>query len=242
MEAREIIRKDMEALYLGNLNTVEFNLNLPKKGKYGSEIHWISGHERFLDTEGNVRRPAYGTGDRIISLWAEFFYKGVSETKEYKVCILEEKPRIEVTKVEPLQKKAQAGETTYLPYVAVIHTTEGKTLVHRILWGNGAKRCYGQTGGFEERGELDGLSVPVSCTVTVEKELRKEKKGTEPLIEYFDHGEASLEEGSRFYTAQKEMQEFLLQTDDDQMLYNFREACGLDRKGAEPMTGWDAPE
>ena len=39
MEAREIIRKDMEALYLGNLNTVEFNLNLPKKGKYGSEIH-----------------------------------------------------------------------------------------------------------------------------------------------------------------------------------------------------------
>lgn len=32
MEAREIIRKDMEALYLGNLNTVEFNLNLPKKG------------------------------------------------------------------------------------------------------------------------------------------------------------------------------------------------------------------
>ena len=105
----------MEALYLGNLNTVEFNLNLPKKGKYGSEIHWISGHERFLDTEGNVRRPAYGTGDRIISLWAEFFYKGVSETKEYKVCILEEKPRIEVTKVEPLQKKAQAGETTYLP-------------------------------------------------------------------------------------------------------------------------------
>ena len=63
----------MEALYLGNLNTVEFNLNLPKKGKYGSEIHWISGHERFLDTEGNVRRPAYGTGDRIISLWAEVF-------------------------------------------------------------------------------------------------------------------------------------------------------------------------
>ena len=40
MEAKEIIKKDMEALYLGNLNTVEFNLNLPKKGKYGSEIIW----------------------------------------------------------------------------------------------------------------------------------------------------------------------------------------------------------
>ena len=59
MEAREIIRKDMEALYLGNLNTVEFNLNLPKKGKYVSEIHWISWHDRFLGTEGSVGRPAY---------------------------------------------------------------------------------------------------------------------------------------------------------------------------------------
>lgn len=61
MEAKEIIKKDMEALYLGNLNTVEFNLNLPKKGKYGSEIIWKSGHERFLDSEGNVKRPPYGT-------------------------------------------------------------------------------------------------------------------------------------------------------------------------------------
>lgn len=72
MEAKEIIKKDMEALYLGNLNTVEFNLNLPKKGKYGSEIIWKSGHERFLDSEGNVKRPPYGTGDRTISLWATF--------------------------------------------------------------------------------------------------------------------------------------------------------------------------
>ena len=62
MEAKEIIKKDMEALYLGNLNTVEFNLNLPKKGKYGSEIIWKSGHERFLDSEGNVKRPPYGDG------------------------------------------------------------------------------------------------------------------------------------------------------------------------------------
>ena len=98
MEAKEIIKKDMEALYLGNLNTVEFNLNLPKKGKYGSEIIWKSGHERFLDSEGNVKRPPYGTGDRTISLWATFCAGGVTEEKEYKVCILEEKPQIVVEK------------------------------------------------------------------------------------------------------------------------------------------------
>lgn len=37
-------------------------------------------------------------------------------------------------------------------------------------------------------------------------------------------------------------QEFLLGIDDDRMLYNFREAASIDKKGAEPMLGWDAPE
>lgn len=242
MEAKEIIKKDMEALYLGNLNTVEFNLNLPKKGKHGSDITWKSGHERFLDSEGNVKRPPYGTGDRTISLWAKFSAGGVTEEKEYKVCILEEKPQIVVDSIEEPELEAQTGELVYLPYVAVIHTKEGKTLVHRVNWKEGAKRVYDNVGIFQEEGVLDGLECPVFCKVTVKEEIRKEKKSTEPLMGYFDHGEAILEEGSRFYTAQEEMQEFLLQMDDDRMLYNFREACGLDVKGAEPMTGWDAPE
>ena len=242
MEAKEIIKKDMEALYLGNLNTVEFNLNLPKKGKYGSEIIWKSGHERFLDSEGNVKRPPYGTGDRTISLWATFCAGGVTEEKEYKVCILEEKPQIVVESVEEPELEAQAGVQVYLPYVAVIHTRDGKTLVHRINWKEGAQRVYERVGNFREEGMLDGLDFPVFCKVTVKKEIQKAEKNTEPLIGYFDHGEAVLEEGSRFYTAQEEMQEFLLQMDDDRMLYNFREASGLDVKGAEPMTGWDAPE
>lgn len=242
MEAKEIIKKDMEALYLGNLNTVEFNLNLPKKGKHGSDITWKSGHERFLDSEGNVKRPPYGTGDRTISLWAKFSAGGLIEEKEYKVCILEEKPQIVVESIEEPELEAQTGEQVYLPYVAVIHTKEGKTLVHRVNWKEGAKRVYDNVGMFQEEGVLDGLDCPVFCKVTVKEEVQKEKKSTEPLMRYFDHGEAILEEGSRFYTAQEEMQEFLLQMDDDRMLYNFREACGLDVKGAEPMSGWDAPE
>ena len=242
MEAKEIIKKDMEALYLGNLNTVEFNLNLPKKGKHGSDITWKSGHERFLDSEGNVKRPPYGTGDRTISLWAKFSAGGLTEEKEYKVCILEEKPQIVVESIEEPELEAQTGEQVYLPYVAVIHTKEGKTLVHRVNWKEGAKRAYDNVGMFQEEGVLDGLDCPVFCKVTVKEEVQKEKKSTEPLMGYFDHGEAILEEGSRFYTAQEEMQEFLLQMDDDRMLYNFREACGLDVKGAEPMSGWDAPE
>lgn len=242
MEAKEIIRKDMETLYLGNLNTVEFDLNLPKTGKYGSKINWKSGHERFLNPDGKVRRPPYGTGDRTISLWAEFSFGEEREVKEYKVCILEEKPKIKVDKTETTELKVQAGNTVYLPHVAVIHTKEGKTLVHRVHWENGAKRVYEKTGVFLEEGVLDGLEDRAFCRVTVQEEVQKEQKNTKAEIEYFDHGEVSLEPGSRFYTAQEEMQDYLLQTDDDQMLYNFRKASGLDLQGAEPMTGWDAPE
>lgn len=242
MEAKERIRKDIEALYLGNLNTVEFDLNLPSKGKFGSDIKWKSGHERFLDEQGHVKRPPYGTGDRTISLWGEFSCEGVQVTKEYKVCILEEKPQIEVAEVRPLKMEAQKEAVCYLPYVAVIRTKDGKTLAHRVNWKQGDRRIYTQTGQVEEKGELDGLDVPVSCSVNVCESLKKEYMDTAPVMEYFDHGEAALEKDSRFYTAQQEMQEFLMQTDDDQMLYNFRAACGLDLHGAEPMTGWDAPE
>ena len=38
MKDREIVRKDMEELYLGNLGTVEFDLELPESGKHGSRI------------------------------------------------------------------------------------------------------------------------------------------------------------------------------------------------------------
>ncbi|MEZ0117264.1 UNVERIFIED_ORG: hypothetical protein ABRZ91_001221 [Heyndrickxia coagulans] len=52
MSDREIVEKDIEALYLGNLNTVEFDLDLPSRGKYGSTINWESKDERFITPEG----------------------------------------------------------------------------------------------------------------------------------------------------------------------------------------------
>lgn len=61
---QKVVQKDMDFLYLGNLKTVTFNLALPAKGEYGSEISWSSGEERFLDTDGRVNRRymVLGTG------------------------------------------------------------------------------------------------------------------------------------------------------------------------------------
>lgn len=52
----------------------------------------------------------------------------------------------------------------------------------------------------------------------------------------------TLLEGSECFHAKERMKEYLLSVDDDQMLYNFRTTAGLSTKGADCMTGWDAPD
>ena len=48
MNAAEIIKKDLDAIYIGNLSTVDDNLTLPENGKYGAQFTWETGEERFL--------------------------------------------------------------------------------------------------------------------------------------------------------------------------------------------------
>lgn len=87
---QHVVQKDIEALYLGNLKTVAFDLKLPIKGKYGSEITWSSGEERFLDAEGRVHRPLYGMGNREVLLTGTFSYGDAKDSKTYAVTILEQ--------------------------------------------------------------------------------------------------------------------------------------------------------
>lgn len=87
---RQIVKRDMEALYLGNLKTVEFDLKLPEKGIYGSDIRWESDQERFLDNEGKVTRPVYGMGNREVTLTGIFSCEGICEKKDYQVTVLEQ--------------------------------------------------------------------------------------------------------------------------------------------------------
>ena len=68
MKDREIVRKDMEELYLGNLGTVEFDLELPESGKHGSRISWHSDNLNFMDHSGRVSSPAYGRGNREVTM------------------------------------------------------------------------------------------------------------------------------------------------------------------------------
>ena len=85
----EIIEQDIAALYLGNLKTVEFDLELPAKGANGSAISWKSSDVRYLEDTGRVHQLAYGKGKREVVLTAIFSYGSEELVREYPVtCLL----------------------------------------------------------------------------------------------------------------------------------------------------------
>lgn len=238
-----VIQRDIEALYLGNLNTVEFDLKLPKTGRYGSQITWRSSHERFIEHTGKVHRPTYGMGNRTFELYALFVYGNARKRVTYQVRLLEEKPVLNVMEVLPVKVYALKGQEIRIPSVAIIKTDTGRFLSHRVHWTRKNPVILDRCGSYSIIGKLDGLETEVTAQVVVEETARPVRK-REPveIMHLFEDGESFLCGESDFYEAQESMHRYLLSVDDDQMLYNFREACRLDTKGALPMTGWDAPE
>lgn len=112
MTAEEIVEKDREALYIGNTRTVEFDLPLPKKGVYGSDIRWISGHDRIITPEGKVTRPKFGMGTRTIKLTAVITCGDAEAERCFDVRVLEEENRIRIAKVYPSRKRLQRDRLT----------------------------------------------------------------------------------------------------------------------------------
>lgn len=174
---RQAVERDMDALYLGNLNTVEFDLQLPAKGRYGSDIRWESGHDRFLSNDGKVSRPLHGTGNREVVLTGIFTCGKAQGSKEYLVTILE-------------QEKPHKTVEAYPVF---------------------AKRY---TRAADEAGEVE------ECV----------------------NAQVRILPGNEFYEAEERMHQYLLNVEDDRMLYHFRKASGLDTLGADSLDGWDAEE
>ena len=90
MNAAEIIKKDLDAIYIGNLSTVDDDLTLPENGKYGAQFTWETGEERFIDNTGKVHRPLHGMGNRKVTLTVTATYEGCSESREYVATVLQE--------------------------------------------------------------------------------------------------------------------------------------------------------
>ncbi len=232
---------DAAAVYLGNLNTVEFDLKLPQTGASGSRISWKSSDPRFLTDTGKVSRPRFGTGARDITLEAVFDDGVHTCTRSFVVHILEAENDIKILRVLTPEQTYVAGAKVYLPSALPVETVEGDICMQDVVWDQGALRSFAQCGKLEEQGTIAGTKVEVLLPVQVVAAMPKEQVKPRALEEV-PLKDVRLLPGTPFYEAAERMKVFLLGVDPDQLLYSFRTAAGLDTLGAAPMTGWDSPD
>lgn len=240
--AERIIEEDIQTIYLGNLNTVEFDLQLPLKGNNGSDIEWFSDNELFLKSNGSVTRPMNGVGDRKVNLHAIFHYGGRKKEEVYEVHILEEKSKIEIVEVLPLERTIPSGVVVALPQAVVVKADNDHFFSKRVEWKGGNEQIFNQCGEYILAGKVLNEKLPAELILHVEEGAESEKKDTTPVITPMDEGEVELKPGSPFFDNRERDLIYLKKISADQMLYNFRVEAGLDTLGAEEMIGWDSPK
>lgn len=238
MTDEQLLEEDVETLYLGNLGTVEFDLDLPARGKLGSSITWESDMPNFLAADGKVTRPAYGRGNRTVTLTATFTHGDASRRQEYQVQVLEMASDIEIARVYHVELSCSVGERLWLPSRVSADTADGRTLSLPVVWEEGPGRSYADAGERHERGSVDSGKASVEAVVRVSAH-----KSAEPAPEpdELTPVHAQLTDGSDFKAAQDRMREWLVSTDVEDYLYNFRVAAGLEPRG-RALIGWDSPD
>lgn len=236
MNAAEIIKKELDAIYIGNLNTVDDNLTFPESGKYGAHFTWETGGERFIDNTGKVHRPLHGMGNRKVTLTVTATYEGCSESRQYVATVLQETKTNIVKEVRKVTIKALVGKEAHLPSVVIVYTEDGRCMTMPVEW-NAYKPAKEET-LVTVTGVIEGTEKEAFAEIHYKKEMEA-KKGPEKKGNYFPLDQVRLKEGTLYYKYQKLMADYLFAVNDDQMLYNFRKASGLDTKDAPPMTGWD---
>lgn len=237
----EIVQGDIDTLHLGNLKTVEFDIHLPSTGKNGTRITWKSKDDRWIDGTGKVKQPEYGKGDRVVPLTATFQYGEAQLQKVFEVTILEEKNTILVQKIFPIELHQQVNQSFHLPAAVAIQTVSGDILAHTVAWEEGDERCFSSVGEYKAVGQLKDTAYEVEAVIVVLSELKVAKVNTRQLYD-ISLQQVQLEGASLLKTAQDRRLQFLLGVNDDQMLYNFRKAAGLDTLEAPAMIGWDSDD
>lgn len=256
----EAVRQDLAEIYIGNLNTVDTDLKLPSRGKRGARFHWKSHETLFISHDGKVTRPTYGVGNRKIVLTASSAYEGGSATRTFEATVLEEPRQTTIISLRPVKKTVALGEAADLPPVVIATDDRGIQTTLPVKWESfelpqaaGVISVKGHAEETELVAEAEitvaGAAAEGTASVgTAAAEFTTAEMAAElhtvceiPVYQV-PAGSVRLEEGTRFRDAEERMMEWLLVVNNDQMLYNFRAAAGLDVKGADPMTGWDAPE
>jgi len=233
---REYLQADMDAIYIGNLNTVDADLILPARGEHGTLFTWQTGESRFIDADGRVHRPLHGMGSRKVTLTVTGEREGLRAERVFEATVLQEARSTAVRSVRPVEITGEPGMIPDLPSVVIVTCEDGWVTTLPVRWevtptipDEGEMRVFGSLTESRVR--------PVAVIRPCEQPVPE--AGPEKKLSYLPVSSVRLTPGSPYYEAQERMNAWLLSASDDQMLYNFRKAAGLSVKGAPPMTGWD---
>lgn len=239
----KLLKEDIEQIYLGNLSTVEADIDLPLKGKNGSVFSWSSSDERRLSSEGKVYRPPFTGGNREVILALTATLGDAVQTKQYTANILEMEYPFRLTKGYNVDLYVKKGEEVNLPLNVIAVNNLGEDVMMPVKWEDTDYTDIEKSDKCIVKGYLQNdIEVNATITFTDNENILNQRTEKEKAVERYNIKDVRLTAGSGFYAQQQRVMEHFLSVDCDSYLYNFRKAAGLDTKGAKQMTGWDAPE
>ena len=237
-----LITQDIDNIYLGNLSTVEADIELPLKGKNGTVFSWQSDDERRLSNTGKVYRPPFTGGNRQIKLTLTATLNGVTKTKEYIANILEMEYPFTIVSAHDITVYIKPCTTPDLPAVVVAVNNLEEDVMMPVKWEIYTDTSFDTVGEYTVKGLLQNNTyITANIVVTEDESLVNPIGDKKKVIGTYSIKDIRLTENSGFYAQQQRVLEHFINVDCDSYLYNFRVAAGLDTKGAPPMTGWDAP-
>lgn len=234
-----VLQRDLDEIYIGNLNTVDADLTLPSRGRNGSEFTWESKEILFISHEGKVTRPSHGVGNRRVVLEVRAAYGSARGSRSFEATVLEAPRKIEAAEIRAVEAEAEPGSAVQLPPVVIALEKNGDAVTLPVSWEDFSP--LETEGTLSVQGTVEEIQARAQARIHFRRGKGDAPAACREKLAAFAPGSVTLKEGSPFAKAQERMIDFLKHTDDDQMLYNFRAAAGLDTKGAAPMTGWDAP-
>jgi DUF1680 family protein len=243
MSAEHVLEHDAVGIYLGNLNTVDSDLCLPSEGSLGSKITWHSGEILFVSDEGKITRPTFGVGDRVVPLTAKLTYQDTTLEKQFFVTVIEQEASHDIRSILPVHVKIHIHDIVRLPAFVIVEKEEENFSVEKVKWDDFETKSFDTPGNFDLLGCVENTDLKAVAHIKILEQMTEDRsKDSKKRVFEFPGESVKLLEGSQFIQAQNTFLQYLLNVDDDQMLYNFKVAANLDTKGAPLMTGWDAPE
>lgn len=242
MTDQHIVEKDRSAIYIGNIFTVEADLTLPVKGKYGSDITWTSSAPHLISEDGQVHRPYAGTGDRPVCLTAFVRYGSQAVVREFQATVLQKSATVKLRRALPMQVTVEKGAHLQLPGVCIAENKDGSKTTIPVEWvlppnfdlfAEGSYQITAQP--FVLQPDILPIAIVTVTDAMPHKSLHQKRLTAFPLTD------VSID-GGVFLQNKILMEDYLLSVNDNSMLYNFREAAGLSTQDAPPLLGWDAPQ